>query len=211
MAAVVNTVFSQLPDIVVNASKPALNVKKTKAKPTTAARKPSATDTSPISLSSVKPAVTNANATTLPIHENQISNEETIITTQDSTLATFVHHHSQNASIQTAPTNNASQTSIHTTGSTPALFPHFNPLNLRIHQTPSSSYAAHTFIQVTFGYIFKNVNLINEALDTTTRMYRPDSNKSLALIGDSVLQTNIVRDWYLMWESRGTNPKSRSA
>ena len=51
------------------------------------------------------------------------------------------------------------------------------------------------FIRDTFGYIFKDLNLLDEALDTTG-LYRAQSNQSLALIGDSILQLTINRDWY---------------
>jgi hypothetical protein len=51
------------------------------------------------------------------------------------------------------------------------------------------------FIRDTFGYTFQDLNLLHEALDTTG-LYRPQSNQSLALIGDSILQLTIYRDWY---------------
>lgn len=51
------------------------------------------------------------------------------------------------------------------------------------------------FIRDTFGYTFMDLNLLDEALDTTG-LYRPQSNQSLALIGDSILQLTIYRDWY---------------
>jgi hypothetical protein len=58
------------------------------------------------------------------------------------------------------------------------------------------------FIRDTFGYTFKDLNLLNEALDTTG-LYRPQSNQSLALIGDSILQLTIYRDWYPSRQLKG--------
>jgi hypothetical protein len=58
------------------------------------------------------------------------------------------------------------------------------------------------FIRDTFGYTFKNLDLLDEALDTTG-LYRPQSNQSLALIGDSVLQLTIYRDWYPSRQLKG--------
>jgi hypothetical protein len=90
-----------------------------------------------------------------------------------------------------------------------ALFPQIDPSNVNIQTvdipTSPNSDVSHTFIQTTFGYIFKDVKLINEALDAT-RFHRPDSNKSLAMISASDLQTNIIRDWYPTLQSRGMYP-----
>jgi hypothetical protein len=58
------------------------------------------------------------------------------------------------------------------------------------------------FIRDTFGYTFKNLDLLDEALDTTG-LYRPQSNQSLALIGDSILQLTIYRDWYPSRQLKG--------
>lgn len=58
------------------------------------------------------------------------------------------------------------------------------------------------FIRDTFGYTFKDLNLLDEALDTTG-LYRPQSNQSLALIGDSILQLTIYRDWYPSRQLKG--------
>jgi hypothetical protein len=150
-----------------------------------------------INPSSLKPAVTNAAATNSKDHHNYIRNEEIITTAEDSTYATLIHHQSQNDSIQTTSINDALQASFHVTELMLALFPQIDPSNVNIQTvnipTSPNSDVWHTFIQTTFGYIFKDVNLINEALDAT-RFYRPDSNKSLAMISDSVLQSNIIRD-----------------
>jgi hypothetical protein len=59
------------------------------------------------------------------------------------------------------------------------------------------------FIRDTFGYTFKDLNLLDEALDTTG-LYRPQSNQSLALVGDSILQLTIYRDWYPSRQLKGT-------
>lgn len=66
----------------------------------------------------------------------------------------------------------------------------------------TNKFAAQVFIFNTFGYHFNNVNFLNETLDTAG-MYRASSNQSLALIGDSVLQTNIYRDWYPTRQPKG--------
>ena len=58
------------------------------------------------------------------------------------------------------------------------------------------------YIRDTFGYTFKDLNLLDEALDTTGA-YRAQSNQSLALIGDSILQTIIYRDWYPSKQLKG--------
>ena len=58
------------------------------------------------------------------------------------------------------------------------------------------------YIRNTFGYTFKDLNLLDEALDTTSA-YRAQSNQSLALIGDSILQTIIYRDWYPSKQLKG--------
>lgn len=58
------------------------------------------------------------------------------------------------------------------------------------------------FIRDTFGYTFKDLNLLDEALDTTG-LFRPQSNQSLALIGDSILQLTIYRDWYPSRQLKG--------
>jgi hypothetical protein len=58
------------------------------------------------------------------------------------------------------------------------------------------------FIRDTFGYTLKNLDLLDEALDTTG-LYRPQSNQSLALIGDSILQLTIYRDWYPSRQLKG--------
>ena len=58
------------------------------------------------------------------------------------------------------------------------------------------------FIRDTFGYTFHDLTLLKEALDTTG-IYRPQSNQSLALIGDSILQTTIYRDWYPSKQLKG--------
>lgn len=61
---------------------------------------------------------------------------------------------------------------------------------------------AFEYIHDTFGYTFKNLDLLNEAFDTTG-VHRPQSNQSLALIGDSVLQLTIYRDWYPSRQLKG--------
>lgn len=66
---------------------------------------------------------------------------------------------------------------------------------------------AHIYITATFGYTFKNLNLLYEALDTTG-LYRVGGNSRLAMIGDSVLQSNILRDWYPTGQTRGECPRS---
>lgn len=58
------------------------------------------------------------------------------------------------------------------------------------------------FIRDTFGYTFKDLSFLDEALDTTG-LYRPQSNQALALIGDSILQTTIYRDWYPSRQLKG--------
>jgi hypothetical protein len=58
------------------------------------------------------------------------------------------------------------------------------------------------FVRDTFGYTFKDLSLLFEALDTTST-YRAQSNQSLALIGDSILQTTIYRDWYPSKQLKG--------
>ncbi|GAB7332269.1 hypothetical protein MBLNU13_g04111t1 [Cladosporium sp. NU13] len=59
------------------------------------------------------------------------------------------------------------------------------------------------YIRDTFGYSFKNLRLLNEALNTTPAL-RAQSNQSLALIGDSILQLTIYRDWYPSRQLKGT-------
>ena len=61
---------------------------------------------------------------------------------------------------------------------------------------------ASEYIRDTFGYTFKDLRLLGEALDTTG-IYRPQSNQSLALIGDSILQLTIYRDWYPSRQLKG--------
>jgi hypothetical protein len=230
MTAVASNVVSTTPSFAFNISKLAPGMSKPKLKPKTTAYKhfvtassatksssvvkPAATNSSAISVSSLKPAVTNTAAIDPEKHQNYTRNEEIITTADYSTHATPIHHHSQHYSIQISPTDDASQASFHVTDSMLAHFPHIDPSNVNaeivyIPLSPST-YASHTSIQVTFGYIFKDVDLINEALNAT-RLYRPDSNKSLAMIGDSVLQTNIIRDWYPTFQSRGTYSKPRSS
>lgn len=58
------------------------------------------------------------------------------------------------------------------------------------------------YIRDTFGYAFKDLSLLNEALDATPT-HRPQSNQSLALIGDSILQLTIYRDWYPSRQLKG--------
>jgi hypothetical protein len=229
MTAVASNVVSTTPSFAFNISKLAPGISKPKPKPKTAARKhsvtdisatnpssvePAATDLSAVNPSSLKPVVTNAAAIDPENHQNYNRNGEIITTAEDSTHATLIHQQSQNDSIQTTSADDASQASFHVTDSMLAHFPHIDPsnVNAQIVYIPLSlsTYASHTFVQVTFGYIFKDVDLINEALNAT-RLYRPDSNKSLAMIGDSVLQTNIIRDWYPTFQSRGTYSKPRSS
>jgi hypothetical protein len=224
MTAVASNVVSATPSTVFNISKLASGKSKLEAKTTahepavtassttnpSSVVKPAATKFSAMNLSSPNSAVTDAAATDPENYQNYTRNEEIITTAEDSTHATLIHHHGQSASTQTVPTDDASQASFHVTDSMLAHFPHSDPsnVNAQIVYIPlsPSTYASHTFIQVIFGYIFKDVNLINEALNAT-RLYRPDSNKSLAMIGDSVLRTNIIRDWYPTWQSRGTYSK----
>ena len=66
---------------------------------------------------------------------------------------------------------------------------------------------ASEYIRDTFGYTFKDLRLLGEALDTTG-IYRPQSNQSLALIGDSTLQLTIYRDWYPSRQLKGMQPTS---
>jgi hypothetical protein len=225
MTAVASNVVSTTPSIAFDISKLAPRMSKPKSKPKTTAYKhsvtassatnpslvvkPAVTNSSAINLSLPKPAVTNAAATNPKDHQNYNRNEEINTTAEDSTHATLMHHHGQNDSTQTVPTDDFSQASFHVTDSMLAHFPHIDPSNVNaqiVHIPISpSTYASHTFIQVTFGYIFKDVNLTNEALNAT-RHYRPDSNKSLAMIGDSVLQINIIREWYPTFQSRGKCP-----
>ena len=54
---------------------------------------------------------------------------------------------------------------------------------------------AFEYIRDTFGYAFKDPRLLAEALNTTPAL-RAQSNQSLALIGDSILQLTIYRDWH---------------
>ena len=58
------------------------------------------------------------------------------------------------------------------------------------------------YIRDTFGYAFKDLSLLNEALNATP-VHRPQSNQSLALIGDSILQLTIYRDWYPSRQLKG--------
>lgn len=66
---------------------------------------------------------------------------------------------------------------------------------------------APEYIRDTFGYTLKDLRLLGEALDTTG-IYRPQSNQSLALIGDSILQLTIYRDWYPSRQLKGMQPAS---
>jgi dsRNA-specific ribonuclease len=63
---------------------------------------------------------------------------------------------------------------------------------------------SHAYISATFGYNFKNLDLLNEAFDTTG-FYpaRPDKTKRMALIGDSVIQTILVRDRFPTGQTKG--------
>lgn len=72
----------------------------------------------------------------------------------------------------------------------------------------SNSNTADIFIRNTFGYSFNDLNLLDEALDATG-LLRVDSNQSLALIGDSVLQTIIYRDWYPRRQPKGLSIVSK--
>lgn len=67
----------------------------------------------------------------------------------------------------------------------------------------TNSISAYTYIRLTFGYSFNDTSFLDEALDTTG-LYRAGSNQSLALIGDSVLQANIYRDWYPSKQPKGS-------
>ena len=59
------------------------------------------------------------------------------------------------------------------------------------------------YIRDTFGYTFKNLSLLYEAHDTTAIRYCAQSNQTLALIGDSVLNLIIYRDWYPSKQLKG--------
>jgi hypothetical protein len=223
MAAVASNVVSATSSIASNISKPASGKSRPKARTTahkhsvtasattnlSSVDKPAVTNSSATNPSSLEPAATNTTATNPENHQTYIRNEEIITTVEDPTHATLISHQSQNDSIQTAPTVDVSQAHFHVTDSMLALLPHIDPSNVNAQAvfvpTSPNRYASHAFIQATFGYIFKDVNLINEALDAT-RLYQPDSNKSLAMIGDSVLQTNIIREWYPTFQSRDKCP-----
>lgn len=66
----------------------------------------------------------------------------------------------------------------------------------------SNSNSADIFIRPAFGYSFNDLSLLDEALDTTG-LLRVGSNQSLALIGDSIIQTIIYRDWYPSRQPKG--------
>jgi hypothetical protein len=59
---------------------------------------------------------------------------------------------------------------------------------------------SRAYISTTLGYDFKNLDLLEQALDASG-IYpnRPGQNKRMAMIGDSVIRAALIRDW-LPWE-----------
>jgi dsRNA-specific ribonuclease len=58
---------------------------------------------------------------------------------------------------------------------------------------------SRAYISATFGYNFKNLDLLEQALDASG-IYpdRPGQNKRMAMVGDSVIHTVLICDW-LPW------------
>jgi hypothetical protein len=79
--------------------------------------------------------------------------------------------------------------------STDCLFDAYLKVAPRAIRDPNS----RAYISATFGYDFKNLDLLEQALDASG-IYpnRPGQNKRMAMIGDSVIHTALIRDW-LPW------------
>jgi hypothetical protein len=52
------------------------------------------------------------------------------------------------------------------------------------------------YIRATFGYRFKNLDLLEEAFDASS-FYpdHPDMNKNMALVGDKIIDLILLNDW----------------
>lgn len=61
---------------------------------------------------------------------------------------------------------------------------------------------AKAYIQSATGRLISNNDLLLEALDTSG-LRAPQANRRLALLGDQVLKTAILDDWYQSGEMLG--------
>lgn len=61
---------------------------------------------------------------------------------------------------------------------------------------------ATVFITDRFGYSIQDLGLVAEAMDTTG-IFRPGSNKRLAIVGDAALKIAIAVAWYPTGAPRG--------
>lgn len=61
---------------------------------------------------------------------------------------------------------------------------------------------AKVFITNRFGYSIQDLGLVAEAMDTTG-IFRPGSNKRLAIVGDAALKIAIAVAWYPTGAPRG--------
>jgi hypothetical protein len=111
-----------------------------------------------------------------------------ISTASSKTIATV---HGSTAAVTTVPTTKRKQT--------------FSDPQEESQESPKKKARTPTafeFIRNTFGHTLNDLRLLKEALDTTGT-YRPQSNQSLALIGNSILQTTIYREWYPSKQLKG--------
>jgi hypothetical protein len=69
-------------------------------------------------------------------------------------------------------------------------------------KTLASMSTAHASISATFGYDFKKLDLLKEALDTTD-IYYPEANERLAMLGKSLINLNLLHDWFPSNEPEG--------
>jgi hypothetical protein len=59
------------------------------------------------------------------------------------------------------------------------------------------------YIHATFGYRFKNLDLLNEAFDASDAYPEwPDMNKNMALIGDKIIDLILLNDWKLTGQTK---------
>lgn len=161
---------------------------------------------------------TNTNATTAD-NANTISSNNIVAPSSDDIIATSptdANKASPNLSsdsTSTLPSSNnvaasTSTTTFHASATTASIKRKLASPDAQESSHESSAKKVRAlsdfdYIRDTFGYSFKDLRLLDEALDTTGIRYRVQSNQSLALIGDSILQLTIYRDWYPSRQLKG--------